>query len=549
MPEVQDAINVFEDVTLEIDGKYLAVSGFSITLDLNGIPSITVSCVPIFSKEPPKEIDQIQAMTFNEFLSRHQDLVSLCSYEPEAISSELKFTYLFDVNSDGKASTTKTISIKDWVVVSAGIRRVAAQQPFQSVVLLQHPLYLATLSQLKLLNTYFPDKPMTESAVNSAENLAVGILTGFNNYLEFNKPEKFSGNAVDEQNTNADNIQQSIKDIDNAMWTRCSKALGILRKYITWDKSLAGFPAEGEACSMSVQESILQGFDLTNAQLSGDLYSVFLTTILEFGLYLQVDPFEGTQTVKAFNPWHIPDIGLPTYGISACDLPAVSLQDAAGVVIEGLVPDNSPDTVTAKSDITAKENKLQEQVTILAGYISSLSSENKITGGILTVAPPGWLKTYLYGGKTNDGKNTTETLTRKSKAAGNGEQLQNQAGIIERYQDFVTLGNKYCHDFFFIKYRAGRTVSVLTPFWPDKTTLPGNVVVVSEDAETSYFRFMITRVTHTVDLQQKDCFTNLEGSYVVDSSEAKSIFSKLNGSAVEGDLLTSGAELQLWQKA
>lgn len=151
-------------VDASVTGQRLGVTGFTITLGVNAIPSIELQCAPSKTGNNTPLKPNVKRPRISDFSDLYRDL---------AVKAEgLNQTGQVTINIKDDLGHTDSINLKGWILAGAGLSSVSASAaPYLSVIL-QHPICKLT----KVGSIYEIPKSMIHDEMNKATKDASDFL-------------------------------------------------------------------------------------------------------------------------------------------------------------------------------------------------------------------------------------------------------------------------------------------------------------------------------------------------------------------------------------
>lgn len=546
--KAEDHIYTFQKVLLTISDPdtgplYYAVSRIRIELTEGSYPAITLVVAPeSFSTLPQSSTpgsfefptqQTILAPTLQDFIAENQKLQALVRKKGVTVGFELQL-----VRSDG--TEEQKISITNWRLTGSGVVRGDTQGGWTVSVSIVHPVHGSTEGIGWLPNV---TDMLSAPAAAKGENPVALFLEALEEYYrqtkeKINEPDMSGGEGAEVVDIECANSGGSpISTVAEKSRERLKEALTVLQQTVEWDNGGAAdlpFPDEAWANADYLLRSLW-------TQLSGQqpVWSQFLAQMSSLELTVCGGPTDDKLRARPFTPWGKAALVLYDREIWSIDMDPYDSRDIGGVVssFDGGV---DADALSAYLPINGADDvRLLPQLTGLAGYVCPLLAPNPLSGPVLAVDPPAWIRDYLYdegGGydlenfplnanSYNYGVENLSTGNALPKLSGGSK-----SGQREDFQNYVTAVKKYCQQVFLRNFRSGAGISLGTRLLlqsQGQYLIPGTVARIDSVHETEQTEqnsaaasatpslyFYITSIVHSIDVMASVAYTNLIGAFV-----------------------------------
>jgi hypothetical protein len=539
-------IYTFQKVLLKIsdpdaEPRYYAVSRIRIELTEGSYPAITLVVAPesfpysqqldsLGGFEYPAQ-QTILAPTLQDFIAENQKLQALVRKKGVTAGFELWL-----VRSDSLEE--QRISITNWRLTGSGVVRGDTRGGWTVSISIVHQAHGSTEGIGWLPNI---TDMMSAPAVAKGSNPVELFLEALEEYYRqteetINEPD-VSGNTEVVDIECASSGGSPISTVAEKSRERLQEAMTVLRQTVEWDNGGGAdlpFPAEAWANADYLLRSLW-------SQLSGQqpVWSQFLAQMSSLELTVCGGPTDDKLRVRPFSPWGKTALVLYDREIWSIDMDPYDNRDIGGVV-SAFSGGADADALSAYLPVNSADDvRLLPQLTGLAGYVCPLLATKPLSGPVLPVEPPGWIRDYLYDqGGSYDLENFPLNVYNhnygvENLSTGNeSPKLSGTAGSKQRkdFDNYVAAMKKYCQQVFLRNFRSGAGISLGTRLLiqsDGKYLLPGTVVRIDSVSEaeqtaqnsasasaTPSLYFYITSIVHSIDVMAGAAYTNLIGAFV-----------------------------------
>lgn len=535
-----DWIYSFKDVTLNIfsfsgAAPYsVPVASIRIILKNNDIPMVSLLLdpskgllnVPGAATPPNEEELQPKAPTLDEMADFYKEL------QKEVNNTQVFGTVLGEISCN---SDTQELLLSGWRVVGVGISGLSAGGSFSVTMRLAHPAYDATRASCWLPNMENISK-IPDSLVGSQPNPPQGFAEACFAYLAQGAKVIKDGNAsgFDQAAAGKD---PSLKKIGELLVPRSEEAVTALTQNISWDPAGGtDVPfANNSAVGSALSEIIGRCFWGYSGRPSVSVWSVFAGVVVPaFELTVNGDATLNPLIVSPFCPWGKPLGAIYDDEVADISLPDVDADPLAAVLAKYFdsASEESFSMYIPTNEAGQDGAPTPQELTSGGGYLAAL--EQGIMGKVAVFNPPDWARDFLKLRATLNGEGGSsggfanllgpQNFSTLMAAAQSGRPPQANP-TKDDYVKYRSMLNAWTEQSFFRGYRYAMSVSIRTRLMisnPDlASSLPGgrlrpgvSLELKARDTDKTIFYFYVTSVTHVIDSQNSQAYTNIQGSYL-----------------------------------
>ena len=486
---------------LQIFGLFVPVSGFTLSLQANGIPRLIVRVDAFHLLGAPPEPATAANMS---------SLVARWNLVRTAISSKTRRRINFKFAAPSAADKLQNFLLSGWIMTSAGFPRVSAQGgEMHFEIEAVHPMYEFQESPAFLLGSGVQGRIKPSKIAKT--NVLAALVSALREYGAKHDDTTLSIHAAgDSEYVSTEKIIDAYKNIAD-----------ILGKRLEWyNPSGAGVLPDKPNTSLDSHipySTVEYVKSLGNAGSWDWLVRSFCAQWL-LTIYPRV---EGDKLgIGPFNAWQTPAMEIYDTETSFVRLPPADPNPVRGVL--GLIDGkNAFPSIGWTTLPEGEKQQRREEISFV---------DEDLRGRILSFAMPGWLhqlpiSATAKSGSTNAPYGTNE-ITYTSGGTANTSDKDRPSLTASQWDDMLKKMRLLAQELFRENYRlhyqvalAGRLMIKLPNAKTiGKFVLPGYVMRLSatdsENKKEPLVDFYVTKVVHSVDCQNAKASTEIGGSFV-----------------------------------
>lgn len=517
MPTVEIYNDIMVEVSINPGNIRPAVSSFSMHLEENTIPTVTLEIDPHHTTHDSPDVT---LPTIGDVKTWLDDLQKIAATKDSRCRIQVEVREWGNTEAQG---LEQRLDLQDWILTSAGMGSVGGAGNVMIELVFQHPASKVD---------WAPAGYSLFSATTLYRNTQLygDIVDGFSQFYrsELTRLQAASSNTI----MSGEPVPRPAAELTTWLRTALEALSSNITKHLKWDTQLpgnsvnySGFPLI-DSCLARHAANVKEYYALTLQHNIATSPWALLVGGLVQDYHLAVIPRFWTEALQVLpaSPWAAPSMLLYTREISEIAMPGNDLADIGGVILDDIATPMALAYTTANKARGETDPTLAPDMTYVA-YIPDQSLTKSIPGHIPRLAPPSWLSAVTMSFNTALGAYATAGNTRDEESLPFAEALTDYAG------DYRSALVAIAQQLFMSQYRNTMEAVITMPLrlramgsmWHNNYVIPGCVTRILADAtgdSTTTFGthkalldMYAVKVVHKISVEPPRAYTMVYGRY------------------------------------